>query len=74
MNEQKKELCSERKKLTDRTFKMQISMLFFAILLCIIAMASSAFALFTSDVVRTTELKAATWKVQAIQTEKDGDV
>ncbi|MBQ2741582.1 MAG: hypothetical protein IJF32_02125, partial [Oscillospiraceae bacterium] len=54
---------SKKKKLTDRAFKLRIAMLMTSMLACAAVMASSAFALFTCDINRTTTLTAASFEV-----------
>ena len=54
---------SKKKKLTDRAFKLRIAMLMTSMLACAAVMASSAFALFTCDINRTTTLTAAEFKI-----------
>ncbi len=64
---------SKSKKLTERAFKLRITMLVVAMLACAGIMASSAFALFTYDIARSTQLKSATYYVSALQTAAAGD-
>ena len=58
---------SKKKKLTDRAFEIRIAMLMCSMVACAAVMASSAFALFTCDINRSTTLTAAmfnvTWNV-----------
>lgn len=54
---------SKSKKLTERAFRLRIAMLMVSILVCAGIMASSAFALFTCDINRSTTLTAASFEV-----------
>ena len=55
---------SKKKKLTERAFKVRIAMLMTSMLACAAIMASSAFALFTCDIKRSTTLTAASFSIE----------